>query len=119
MSCNNNKTTIIQGEKIILELDIIDKKTERPYPLTDVDEIQFCIFDSNGNVLQKTLTGGDIAINGDPLLGSIKVTLNIADTKLLKAEENQSFDVEVNKTTGEHRISKFERVLTVESRICA
>jgi len=115
----SDKTTIIQGEKIVLELSIINEVDKTPFDLTDADEIDFCIKDVDGNILTKKLTVGGVAIDGDPLLGKILVTLDIVDTKLLKAEDNQSFDVEINKSTGEHRISKFDRALSVEKRICA
>ena len=113
------ESTIIQGEKIILELDITNESDGRPFSLANVDEIQFCIFDINGDVLEKKLTAGQIVIV-DQTLGQIKVTLEIADTKLLEDKATRhSFDVEIDKSTGEHRIAKFKNALLVESRICA
>jgi len=114
------QSTIIQGERIELELDITFEATGRPFPLDNINDIQFCIFDVDGNVLEKTLAGGAITIIGNTDLGQIKVILEIADTKLIAAKETRhSFDVEIDKSTGEHRIAKFENALLVESRICA
>ena len=118
MLCEENKVTIIVGEKIDLELMIVDDDN-RPKDLTGFDEIIFCIENADGSVLEKKLTGVDELIVTNLVLGEFKVFLLRADTLLLAVEENQSFDVRItNSTSGEDRTIKFERVLNIEAKAC-
>lgn len=117
MNVEKEVMTIVRGEKITMPLSIVYSNL-KAYKLTDVTEIKFCIMDGSGNVLTKTLTDTSVVIT-DANAGEITVTLEIADTLLLLVKDSQSFEVEITHTNGDNRISKFDRCLNVEDRICA
>lgn len=116
------KMTIVQGEIIDLPLTVM-QSNGKPFDLTGMVEVIFCIKDANGGAIEKKLTDGDVTID-DAKLGEITVKLSRADTLLLKVEENQSFDVKAMDNADETlatvlRIAKFERLLDVEVSNCA
>lgn len=122
MEIEVEKMTIVQGEIISLPLTVL-QSNGKPFDLTSMTEVIFCIKDVDGNVLEKKLTDGNITID-DAKLGEITVKLSRADTLLLKVEDNQSFDVKVMDNADETlatvlRIAKFERLLNVEVSNCA
>lgn len=115
------KMTVVQGEIIELPLTVM-QSNGKPFDLTLMTEIKFCIENVNGETLEKKLTDADIVVD-DAKLGEITVKLAMADTLLLKVEDNQSFDVKVANNVDENlatvlRIAKFERLLNVESGNC-
>lgn len=52
--------------------------------LTGVTEIKSCFQNDDGSELMISLTGGQIAIIGDPMLGRLQITLTAAQTILLE-----------------------------------
>lgn len=116
------KMTIVQGEIISLPLTVL-QSNGKPFDLTGMAEVIFCIKDVNGATIEKKLSDGDVTID-DAKLGEITVKLSRADTLLLEVKENQSFDVKVMDNVDENlatilRIAKFERLLDVEVSNCA
>ena len=119
MSCEEKKQEIIIGEKIDLELLIVDEN-DRPKSLVDFDEITFCIAKADGGTLEKKLTVADQITVTSAILGELTVHLLREDTLLLEVEENQSFSVRIqNSTTEEDRTVKYERLLNVEPSTCS
>ena len=121
MELSIEKMTVVQGEIIELPLTVM-QSNGKPFDLTTMTEIKFCIEDSNGDTLEKKLTDADIVVD-NAVLGEITVKLAMADTLLLKVEDNQSFDVKVSNNVDELlatilRIAKFERLLNVEAGTC-
>lgn len=116
------KMTIVQGEIIDLPLTVM-QSNGKPFDLTGMVEVIFCIKDANGAVIEKKLTAAQVTID-DAKLGEITVKLGSADTSLLQVKENQSFDVKAMDNADENlatklRIAKFERLLDVEAATCA
>ena len=62
--CKENPI-ITQGERIILPLTIIGKKTGLSFDLTGSTEIEFCIKGQSANIA-KTLSGGGIVVVDEP-----------------------------------------------------
>jgi len=121
MEFQTEKMTIVQGEKINLPLTIM-QSNGKPFDLTGMAEIIFCIKDSDGVTLEKKFSDSDVTID-DAKLGEITVKLSKANTLSLQAKDNQSFDVKISDNTDESladvlRIAKFERLLYVEKSNC-
>jgi len=121
MELKVEKMTVAQGEIIELPLTIM-QSNGKPFDLTGMLEIIFCIKDLNGATLEKKLTDADVVID-NAVLGEITVKLAKADTLLLPVLDNQSFSVKVSDNADESlatvlRIAKFERLLNVESGDC-
>lgn len=122
MEFEAEKMTVVQGEIITLPLTIL-QSNGKPFDLTAMAEVVFCIKDVNGGVIEKKLSNADVTID-DAKLGEISVKLLRADTLLLNVSENQSFDVMAMDNADESlatvlRIAKFERLLNVETATCA
>jgi hypothetical protein len=115
------KMTIVQGEIIDLPLTILQSDC-KPFDLTPMAEVKFCISNIDGGIVEKKLTDGDVTID-DARLGELTVRLSSVDTNSLEVKENQSFDVKVLDNADESlatvlRVAKFTRLLDVEKGSC-
>jgi len=62
---------VVQGEKQRFLIDLISKKTGKPFDLTGNDEIEVC-FKAGTTILKKLRTATDVTVIGSPLLGQIE-----------------------------------------------
>ena len=118
MNCDDSGTsTVIQGEDRDLILRIVDKLTQIPFDLTQATAINARFAKADGTRLIKTV-GNGVTIISAPA-GKIDVFLSAAETALLVAREEQSFEVEIVVGTGlSSRITvvQFLKALTVRGR---
>lgn len=93
---------IIQGGKKQFTVRISSESTKDPLDLTTVAEITTCFktSDSENPELMLSLTGGDIAVIGDPLLGKIQITLNDTDTAGLGLVDNETLELAIDLGAG-------------------
>jgi hypothetical protein len=78
-----DKIVIVRGSKKSINLYFLYEKTQRPYPINGVTEIEVSFPKATG-VVTKTKTGGAVTIVGVADLGQILVELSEADTAGLK-----------------------------------
>ncbi|QMV49904.1 MAG: hypothetical protein [Mu-like cryoconite phage AB09] len=119
MSCENEGfITVIQGEDRDIFLRVVDKASEQPFDLTNASAINARFKNADGTVLIKSLTDTVLVVSGPA--GKIKVGLSLVDTALLKAKENQDFEIEITVGTGasaRKTVVQFLKAMTVKSRV--
>ena len=85
--------TIIKGESKELNVTIVSKDTGKGFDLTGQTEVQAFFENADDSVLTKNTSNG-VTVVSEPR-GEIKVALTEAETTLLKAALNQSFEIEI------------------------
>lgn len=90
---------IIQGSDRILNLTIRDANGD-PIDLNGVTEITVCFKATGGGQVTFTLSGAEVSVNGNALLGKIVVTMS--DTKTSLIEAGLKIDFEALLDTGAH-----------------
>lgn len=87
-----------------------------PIDLTGYAEISACFTNSNGSELLATLTGGEISVLGDPLLGKILITLSAAQTTLLALVDSATLEITLG-TVNPPKI-QIENAYSVLNTVC-
>ena len=114
---NTGKLTVIRGSDRTFTVNLYSKQKLRPFNLTGLTEIKACFPKEDETVLQVALTGGQITVLGDPVLGVIQIELTDSDTSLLAVGEDQDFEVQVD-IGATRSIVQFLESLTVVESIC-
>lgn len=120
MDCNdqNETATIVQGEDKTLYLRVVDKLTQDPLDLTNASQITARFKNADASVLSVNLSSGVAIVAATS--GKISVSLTLAQTALLLARENQSFEIEITMGTGsvaKLSVVQFIHALSVRSRV--
>ena len=113
--------TIIKGELKTFAIKLTDQDAN-PFDLTNYDLYRVCIAIPSGEVsISETAlpSGSVVVIVGDPILGTLEVKMQPAETSLLQTGTRQTIDVEVDRSADPGpRRSRIKEVLTVESFTC-
>jgi hypothetical protein len=89
---------VVQGAGAVLNCKFLYKGSKDPLDLTGITEISTCLLNDDGTELVLSLTGGQISVYGNPILGKISITLTAAQTALLAVDD--SADLQVAFTYG-------------------
>jgi len=120
-SASDGYVLITRGEKVSYLIRLRDESGD-PVDLNAYDEFKVCHEGDDGSAVVASQTAvGDtvVVVDGDPLIGRLKVTLSEASTALLKVDELQDIDIELdNSGSPGARRRRLKRVLTVEDSIC-
>jgi hypothetical protein len=108
---------IIQGGAVSFIIRIKDVSTGDPYDLTDVTEITTCFQNADGTELMLSLSGG-ISVEGDPLIGKIKVSLTSAQTALLALEELATLQLAITVNTDDPFFNRIPEAYSVLESVC-
>lgn len=109
-----NAANIVRGEDYTLSIWVSDSDGVA-YSLGVPDEIEAKFYNSDGTVLTKKLTEGEIVIVSDPR-GEVNILLSDTDTSELKVGTFQDFDVHI--VNGDNnRIVKFKNLINVVEKV--
>lgn len=116
-SCDESTViNVIRGSDREITIRIETKKSQEPFDLTGVSEIEACFLKEDDTILSKKMTTGGVSVVS-ALAGKIKVILTETDTATLKVGESRSFEVLV--TIGSvTSIVQFIEQLNVIKRVC-
>ena len=93
---------IIKGGTKEFFVELFDED-DRPFDLTAFDEFKVC-FPNDGSPVEVSevanANGSVVALEGNALLGVLKVTLNGVDSATLEVDERTPLDIELNKSGG-------------------
>lgn len=92
---------IIKGEKAEFTIKLLDSNDD-PYDLTSFDEFKVCLLKDDKSILEITdVASGDsvVAVDGSSVKGKLLVTIDAADTALLKADDDADVDGLINNAT--------------------
>jgi hypothetical protein len=114
-------TTGTKNKKIVKGSDVpitvyLTKSSGGAFPLTGVTEIKARFLKADDTILEVTMTGLAITVLS-AAGGSIKIALAEADTILLKAGDDMSFEVEVVIGGTDTTIIQFDEVLDVKDKL--
>ena len=105
--CATDKIPIVKGEDKDIDILLVYKDTGKPLDLTGA-VITAKFLKADNTWLSKTAT----VLTGEEKTGCCKIALGDADTALLKADEQASFQLTVNKS-GQITIVQFLKSLTI------
>ncbi len=116
-SVQNSTISIIQGSDRSFNVNILRKNTLKPFDLTTATEIVACFPNEDGTTLMLSLTGAEVEIVGDPMLGEIKIKLNNTQTAGLEEGEDLGIQIEID-LGADKSIVQLKGVLTVLESLC-
>jgi len=111
--------SVIRGSDLIFNIRFIDKNTGDPFSLLNMSDILLFFFQEDSDaalIITKLLNPTQITVVNEAG-GRIQVSLNEANSALLKIDDRQDFEGEIKKSTGETFIVRFRQKLTVEARL--
>lgn len=106
---------IVQGEDRTLKIRLKDENGDA-YDLTGQTEISAELQNSSGGCVTKTVTGGDVAVDGSDDCGVILVTLDEVDTAALIVGKG-NMEIVIDKGT-DRRIVQLKNSFEGVERIC-
>lgn len=106
---------IKQGGKAVISVKLRDLNDD-PVPLAQFTAISTCFRNYDGTDLSVDLTAG-IAIDGDPLLGKLLITLTAAQTTLLYPVDDATMQLSLT-TTGDPEKIDIVNAYSVLATLC-
>jgi hypothetical protein len=115
--CTTRKVIeIIQGEQQPFTIDLISKETGKPYDLTSATDIEVC-FSAESSSVTKNFASG-VSVVGDPVLGQITGTLEIADTTALTPTAHGHIEVTIISSASDHKKAQLLNQFIVLATLC-
>jgi len=111
----SDKIEIIKGDDVKIDV-FVQNESQSPYSLANVTEAKACFIKDDDTSLELTLTGGAIVIE-DAAEGHLRITIGDADTALLKANDEASFELQIDES-GDKQSFQFIEVLDIKERLC-
>lgn len=119
----DGEITFVQGGQTIFFFRVLNEHKE-PVDQTGIDEFAVCFLDESSKKIEidenETAEGSKVERIGDPLLAKYKVTVNGAQTALMKTGDRKDLDVELVNSSDADSVKRYKalRVITVKSSNC-
>ena len=108
---------IIQGEQQPFTIDLKSAETGKPFDLTGYSEITVC-FKAGSSLVSKDTSSG-VSVVGDPMLGQISGTLEVADTSSLTSTASGSIEVTIDFGGGNIKKTQILNEFSVSQTLCS
>lgn len=108
---------IVQGSGVVLNCKFLYRGSLDPLDLTGITEIETCFLNDDGTELMLSLTGGGIAVYGDPILGKVSITLTGVETDALAQDQLATLQVKFT-FGGEPVVLQIPRAYNVLATAC-
>lgn len=113
---DDDKINIVRGQDKTFKIKFRTNNGD-PFDLTANTELTVCLKNADNTVLTLTKTGGEVLVDGSPLLGVVEVTLTDPQTTLLKLGDKQDFEAQIDEGAIK-RIIQLLQKLNISDKIC-
>lgn len=105
---------IIKGDDVKIDVSIKNEDLT-PYDLSSVTAATACFINADDSSLSLTLGSGVSVL--DAVAGKLRVSISDTESALLKANEEASFEVQIDES-GDKQSFQFIESLCIKERIC-
>lgn len=109
---------IVQGAGAVLNCKFLYRGSLDPLDLTGVSEIETCFLNDDGTELMLSLTGTEIAVFGNPILGKITITLTGVQSAALAVARLATLQVKFTFPGGQPVVLQIPAAYNVLATAC-
>ncbi len=109
---------IVKGSKATIKVRLLRKTDLSPLDLTGITEISTCFLNDDGTELMLSLTGGNIAIIGDPILGLVAITLTSEMSQDFAVDSSTALQLALEYANGDPSILKVPGAYSILANDC-